>query len=161
MIAPRSKGSREMVHDTWYTRALPILEAISKIEVETSLVQLGDLARETGCTAEEVDIELERLLRAGYAGGTISRTMTGGRAEPWSYVNPILEERGARAIGQWPSDDPYDALIELLDRRINDDATDAETRTKLQRLRGTLVDVGKGVAGGVLGSLIRAGLGLP
>lgn len=87
--------------------------------------------------------------------------MTRGDARPRSYVGPFLHERGARAVGQWPSDDPYKALLAVLDRRIYDEKTDPETKGKLSRLRESFVDVGQGVGTGVLSSLIRAAAGLP
>ena len=37
---------------------------------------------------------------------------------PWFLENSHLGERGLREIGAWPSDDPYDALLELIERQI-------------------------------------------
>jgi hypothetical protein len=72
----------------------------------------------------------------------------------------VLLERGARAVGQWPTDDPYEALLALIDERLLDANLDEETQTKLQRFRNALIDVGKGAAGGLLAALIRSSVGL-
>jgi hypothetical protein len=74
---------------------------------------------------------------------------------------PVLPTVAREPSAQWPSDDSYNALLALLDQRIHDPGTDQEMKSKLERLRGTLVDVGKGAAGGVLASLVRYGLRLP
>jgi hypothetical protein len=149
-----------MASDTWSTRAIPILELIAEIEIDAHQISLGEVADRTGLPVEAVDVELDRLIAAGYAHGEIHRTMSGGDRRVWTYQGPVLAERGSRAVQQWPSDDPFDALLMLLDQRILDPALDPETKTRLERLRGTLVDVGKGAAGGVLAALVRAGLGL-
>lgn len=71
-------------------------------------------------------------------------------------IPPMLTERGARAVGLWPSDDPYELLVALLDRQIAAEDSDDE-RTRLQRLRATVRDVGKGTVTALLVELIKAG----
>ena len=49
----------------------------------------------------------------------------------------------------WPSDDPYEALLALLDRQIA--ATeDPEKRTKLKALQSSVTEVGKQLIAGLL-----------
>jgi hypothetical protein len=50
----------------------------------------------------------------------------------------------------WPSDDVLQAFLELIDRRLATPELEEETRSKLQRLRGSLTDVGNGTASGIL-----------
>jgi hypothetical protein len=150
-----------MVDDTWDNRAVPILEHVATLEATGAPFNLPHVAETLGCSRSEVQIEVDRLRSGGYLGGDLVQKGDGaGGIVVWDFRRPRLLEKGSRAVGQWPSDDPYDALLSLIEQRL-DDETDPETRTKLERLRATLLDVGKGVAGGILGSLIRAGLGLP
>jgi hypothetical protein len=124
------------------------------------LTSLDDISEATGLSHVEIEVELERLIDAGFINGEIHRTMAGDSRGHWRLKGVMLLERGSRVVGQWPSDDPYDALLELIDQRILDDSLDDDTKGRLRRLRGTLVDVGKGAAGGVLAALIRTGLGI-
>ena len=47
-------------------------------------------------------------------------------------VNIGLREKGRRAVGQWPPDDAFDALIARLDARILSTADD-DARSRLKR----------------------------
>lgn len=67
---------------------------------------------------------------------------------------PSLGERGARAISAWPPEDPYDALVTVLDRKLAEE-TNEEQRSKLQKIRDVVLDVGKGVLTAVLTDLAR------
>lgn len=140
--------------------ALPVLEAVAALEGEEDLLSMPELARRAGVEVDLVMVEVDRLLAGGYLGGEVNKVMMGGDPEGVRLMDPVLLERGARAVGVWPTDDPFDGLLTLIDRRLLDDSLDAETRTKLQRFRGVLVDVGKGAAGGLLAALIRAQLGV-
>ena len=74
---------------------------------------------------------------------------TGGDARPWFLENSHLGEKGLRVVGAWPSDDPYDALLALLERKIEATDDPAE-KSKLAALRGSVADVGKQVIAGLL-----------
>lgn len=150
-----------VAEDSWYRRALPILEAIAGLEGDVPIISLGDLGGRAGLTPDEVDLELRRLISAGYALGAVQGFLTGGDKTSWIYEGVGLAERGARAVGKWPADDAYDALLQILDRRIADEGTDPTTKTRLQRMRDTMVEIGQGVAGSVLAALLKSGLGLP
>lgn len=119
------------------------------------LVSLGELAEETGITVDVIDPEVTRLLESGFLRGECRRVM--GPADHWCVLNPVLTEKGARAIGMWPSEDPYEALVALLESRIREE-TDEDQRSRLRKLRDSLREVGKGVAVGVLTELVKLGL---
>ncbi len=149
-----------MAEETWNSRAIPIMEAIAVNEDPHEMVTLDDLSQATGLSHVEVEVELERLIDGEYIQGDIHRTMAGGQRGHWRLDGSVLLERGSRTVGQWPSDDPYEALLALIDKRLLDTTLDEASKTKLQRFHSTLVDVGKGTAGGVLAALIKASVGL-
>lgn len=148
-----------MAEPTWETVAIPIMDAVDALQREgVGSVALVKIAEQSGLTFEQVEAEIDLLVAAGYVGYEVVREQGRPRAARLNFAQ--VYEKGARIIGRWPSSDPYDALLELLDRRILDDRIDDDTRSSLRKLRGALVDVGKGAAGGVLAALVRTGLGL-
>ena len=64
---------------------------------------------------------------------------------------------GMRAVGAWPSDDPYDALVGLLERHIEGNADEVK-RSKLRALQSSVAEVGKAT---VAGLLVGVGQGRP
>lgn len=119
---------------------------------------MAELAEATGLRPELVTPEVERLISSGHLAGELrkylSSDLTSGRLVP-----PQLGERGARAVGAWPAEDPYENLLALLQRRISEEP-DEERKSKLRQFRDGVQDVGKSVAGDVLAALIKAGTGL-
>jgi hypothetical protein len=142
--------------EVWTTRALPILEAVRAHEGE-DILDLSTLVEETGLPDGVVDVELKRLIRADYVSGDYQELMGGPLAS--FLAEPALTERGARCVGLWPSDDPYQLLLELLDRRI-DEEDDVEEKTRWQRIRSGFGEVGKGAAAGLIVELVKAGSGV-
>jgi hypothetical protein len=132
-----------MAEDTWYQLALPVLEYLSHREPFT-FPNVGEMADALGADPNAVVVEIDRLAEAGYIRGGVRKMATGGDPRPWMFHQPELAERGARAVGMWPAEDPYDALLALVERRISEEA-DEERRSKLRRLAGSLADLGKSV----------------
>jgi hypothetical protein len=128
-------------------RALGEAGAYPSIESQDINAQLG---REPD--DERHSIVLEYLQRARYIDG---RRAFGNR---WSFVT--LEERGLIEVAGWPADPGQDygaQLLDLLEERIKA-ADDEGERTRLQRLRDTVTEVGTNVVSGVLTDLARRGL---
>jgi len=44
--------------------------------------------------------------------------LSGGDFSVWALEEGSLGEKRLRIVGAWPSDDPYEALLALLDRSI-------------------------------------------
>jgi hypothetical protein len=116
-----------MAEDTWESRALPLLEALADIETTAPRATLAELEDRTGIPVAAIDVELERLVADRFIAGTISRSF--GPPGSYSLIAFHLLERGSRAVGQWPSDSPYEALLTLLEERIDDPHVDDDTRT--------------------------------
>lgn len=153
--------SSDVAESTWETVAVPILEAVDRLQREQGgapPLRLAEIAEEAGLTIDQVDAEIDLLVTGGWLGYEVVR-MSGGKAT-YRLNHAGVYEKGARIIGRWPPDDPFDALLEMLDARLAEEGLDEDTRTKLERFRGGLLDVGKNVAGGVLTALVRAGVGL-
>jgi hypothetical protein len=67
----------------------------------------------------------------------------------WFLERNALGEKGLRYLRIWPSDDPYEALLALLDPQIAQTA-DPEKKSKLKVLRSSVADVGKQLVAGLL-----------
>lgn len=149
--------------DTWYLRALPILEAVREVEGtdESYVLRIGALADRTGLEPRHVVVEVERLIEAGYLSGKLGGPMSGGDVRPWHIQNARLGAAGARVVGLWPSKDPYEALLAVLERRVAE-APDDETRSKWRKVRDTIgglgKDVGSNLIAGALIEMSRGGL---
>lgn len=145
-----------MAEDRWYRVAVPILEFVHENGDKMRFLNMGAIAAGTGLEPNEVTDEVERLCAAGYLTGPLHEMGTGGDVRPWFLENSHLGERRLREIGAWPSDDPYDALLELIERQIA--ATpDEATKSKLAGLRGSVADVGKATVAGILVQLMTGG----
>ncbi len=152
-----------MTSDSWYSRALPILEAVRDVEgsEESSLLMIGALADRTGLDPRHVAVEVERLIEGGYLSGKTGGPILAGDSRAGHVSRARLAPAGARVVGLWPSDDPYEALLALLERRVAE-APDEETRSRWRRARDTVIglgkDVGTNLLAGVLVELGRGGL---
>jgi hypothetical protein len=150
-----------VVGDRWYSRALPLLETLGALEDEARDIGVPELAGRAGLTAEAVDRELRRLMEAGYVLGQYDDG--GYTRDPAAAVllEFELSAKGARAVGAYPSTDPYEALLAILDRRIAE-APDEDTRSRFQKIRDGLKrlggDVGSNVVANLLAELLRAGV---
>ena len=139
--------------DTWYSLALPIMGWVAEIEGQTIQVTSGEIAGRFDVGDRAAEVELKRLIE----GGWIDALDTTGYGGGLSLMEPRLTEKGARAVGRWPSNDPYEALMAVLESRIVDPDIDATTRSRLVRFRDGLVDVGKGMVSGVLSTVLTTG----
>ncbi len=152
-----------MSSETWYSRALPILEAVRDVEgtEEARALPIGGLAERVELDPSHVAVEVERLIEGGYLSEKLVKPMGGRDVRPWRISNARLAPAGARAVRLWPSSDPYEALLALLERRVAE-APDEDTRSKLRKVRDTIMglgrDVGSNLMANVLVELGRGGL---
>jgi hypothetical protein len=146
--------------DKWHATAVPLLEFIGEHE-GFGVVSIGELADATGLDPTAIAVELERLIADEFVDGEVKKLMSGGDVRPWRVVSPRLAERGARTVGAWPAEDPYEALLEIIDRKI-DAAGDPAERSRWERMRDTIVglgtDVGSNVVASALVELLKVGL---
>jgi hypothetical protein len=75
-----------------------------------------------------------------------------------TLIAPSLRERGRRALGRWPGDEPLRDLIAVIERLIA--SSEPEERTRLERLRAALLGLGEKVGTAVAIAWAKACLGL-
>lgn len=141
-----------MAERTWERRELPILEAIAEADAAGEDVRDSDaLAEHTGLTEADLAAGLRGLVDAEMVAGVehVRRR--------YALAAIHLRERGRRVVGQWPSEDPYDELLAIIERRILE-ADDPQERDRLRRLKNHILDVGKGVVSALLYELLRGGI---
>lgn len=146
----------------WYSRALPILRTIRLLEDDDVRdIGVAELAKRTDLTPGAVQRELRRLMDEDYI---LAEYDDGGYTR--DPANAMLLEfqlsaAGARAVGTYPSRDPYEALVAILERRIAE-SPDEETRSRLRKLldgvKRLTGEVGTNVVANVLVELGRAGI---
>ena len=141
----------------WEARALPVLRAVarayatqpSEIGVSSQAVtdELGPEA-----DADEVGLVLDELERARYVEETLGGDHVPGPA--WCR----LTEKGLQVTAGWPTSSgeiALERLLAIVDERIAAAASDEE-RSKWERLRDGIADVGVGVVTGVLTNVANA-----
>ena len=136
----------------WEERELPILDAIAGVEDDQGekVERIDTIVDLTGLERRDVALGLRALLDAGYVDAIDASSPIVGD-EGAEFLNIGLLERGRRVIGQWPSEDAGDDLLELIRERA-DNATTEEERSRLRRL----FDAGKAVGGKTLTEIVVA-----
>lgn len=143
-----------MVEDTRQSVALPPMEYIHEHGGMLTVLSVEQLSGGTGLEPLVVAEEIDHLAEAGYLAGDLHKTLTGPDPRPWFLERAALAERGLRVVGAWPSEDPYDALIEALDRRVAA-ASDEPTKGRLQALRPSVTEVAKATVAGLIVELAK------
>jgi hypothetical protein len=131
-----------------WTEVRPVLRA-----TYTLLDSEGQTTPEFVCQRLGVQPRDDRTLRALtllYQGGYIDGITIEQSPAP-IFIRPT--EKGLREASGWPDDSSgtqLEVLLRLLDERIESDETSDEEKGKLRRVRGSLVDLGRDVAVGLL-----------
>lgn len=149
-----------MAESTWETLALPILNHLASIEDEESqsgVLDSDTLAEALGQPVQRVDNELVRLYDSGYLRGNLQHAGMGSRRH--HLVAPGISEEGSPDCREVATKRPYELLLRLVEQRISSAST-SEERSRWQRFRDGLVDVGKSGAGGLVVELTKAATGL-
>jgi hypothetical protein len=147
---------------TWESRDLAVLEVIRAAEIkasDTGYAVLRDpqsLAAELDLPRHEILASLRDLAEAQppYVIGTDASDIS-----EWYLTDIRLTERGRRAVGQWPSEEAYDALLQLLSQEI-DAEPEAEKRRGLEKMRDGVLQAGREVGVALLTAWAKAQAGL-
>jgi hypothetical protein len=141
-----------MAEETWNAVARPILNWVAYLGPERTTFDSPELVEALGLDAVVVSQEFGRLEREGYFEGEVIR--------PWDptspffrYVGPGLSAKGLREVGSWPSSDPYEALLSLIDSRI-EGAVDEDEASRWRRVRTKVRDLGTEVGAKVFAALM-------
>lgn len=144
-----------MARDTWESRDRPVLEAIGEADADgRALERESDLPSLTGLEQREVDRALVALRDADMISGIDTTSHDG-----FGMLEIRILPAGRRATGQWPSGDPVQALVRLLEQRA-EAADDPEEKGRLRRLADDAKDVSKQALGEILAVLIRQQTGI-
>lgn len=129
-----------MASETWRVVELPVLEAIAA--AAPGLATSDDVQQATGLDRDVMRRALSDLAESGHLQGEYSQY-----AAFWRSLR--LTERGKQAIGVWPADAAASALLELLQRKV-DEAHDDEERGRWRRA----LDSVRGLGGRTLEQLL-------
>lgn len=154
-----------MAESTWENREVRLLEEVRAIEAEQE--EPGAARRAVPrlkMLADRLDMPMETVSAGMRALATADPPyITGADASTWGGFDILdfrLTERGRRAVGQWPSDHAYDAMLQTLTRQIQDEPQ-PDKRQALEKIRDGVLVVGREVGTGVLTAWIRSVTGLP
>lgn len=145
-----------MADETWFSIEVPVLEYIANNGGWQSSVSVVDISDATGIPVDEVAGSLMKLDQAGFLGGEFVRMMS--PPQNWFVIPGLLSERGLRTVGAWPSEDPYETLLEIIDRQAQAAEADDDRRSRLLRFKDAVVGIGRDVAVGVLVEMARRGV---
>jgi hypothetical protein len=143
-----------MASPTWGTIERPILEAINDGATASGGPRWEDIVAATGLPEDRVQVALRRLFANGWIDGIDVTTMSGG----FQILNLTLLEPALSEIGVWPTD-AYTELLGSLGERI-DAERDPIALSKLERLRGAILEVGQTVATAVLKDALERAAGM-
>jgi hypothetical protein len=144
-----------MAEATWLSQELPILEAIRRAEISGDNVDSAAAAAVPGLPRERYMTIIESLNDASY----LEARILPGDNQIMSVHVLRLMERGRRAVGQWPSEDVFEAFLELLKNRIEETDNDVE-KGRLRRALESMTAIGRQVGTAVLTDLARQAAGL-
>lgn len=143
--------------DVWLTQDLPFLQVVRAAEEEA---EAGDYIRlETIGLKAGIDFDLAKklCLRLGRAGYLYYKPLDSAGGLITAMVEGLTESR--RAVGQWPTDDPWAFLVELLSQQIEDEQDEAK-KGKLIRFRDAVLTGGREVITSVLTEMAKQQMGM-
>lgn len=144
-----------MANRSWEDVELPILDEVVMAHQQGQEAPDTDaLAERTGLDESRVVGAVRTLLLSEHVEAIDASTMGG---EYYMEIRPL--KPALQATGAWPSQDPFDELIRVLEERAAH-AEDPDEATKLRGWRTHLLDVGKGTASGILTAAMRAAMGV-
>lgn len=153
-----------VAQDRWLAVCVPIMEQVREAEDQGQLWSAASAPELPAVSTREVEpesvlIQAASLIRAGYVSGDVIQPMEA--PYPVEVIVSGLEERGRRAIRQWPTDgDPGQVLLWSLEQAIEKE-TDEAKQGKLRQILGSLQEVGTTVVAEVAGGVVRGVMGLP
>jgi hypothetical protein len=145
--------SQPEIVETWSTVELPILRAIVHAQ-QTSAGRIWEVAANA---LPELDKgRFATALFWLYDGGYITADVAKDR---WSITVTGAKPKGLRVVGAWPNpESEFARLIALLGERIS--SAEGVERTKLERVRDSLVDMGESAGAGLITAYLRHYLGI-
>ena len=104
---------------------------------------------------DALSMGIRALIDADYVTAADAGSMGGP-----DWLDIVATEKGRRATGQWPPEDRYQSLVDVIEQMIDDEPDEAK-KGKLRRLVAVIGDVGKDVGTAVLTAWVKSQTGLP
>jgi hypothetical protein len=134
-----------MVNDTWLETDLPILSAIVEVETEGPPgwhIDQRKVLERAGLSLD--NDEWARAILRLQGGGYIDANVNRGGGGVMSCIVAGACDPGRRVTGQWPPDDAYLSLIQVISERI-EDAPDEPTKGRLRAALDGVLGVGRDI----------------
>ncbi len=146
-----SADGNEQTTRTWDIFEMAVLNEIGRAEQAGTEPEIEAALDRAGCPEHRMPTIVKRLKGEGFIEVHVVEAMGG----VFQFLSARLTGQGARVVGFWPSNDPFEDLIRRLDQLIADADGDVE-KTKLQKLRDAAYSLGGDAVRAVLGEIIRA-----
>jgi hypothetical protein len=145
-----------MTDDTWFSRDLPVLDAVVRLrdEIDRSLVLTGaHIVEGTGFSDDDVIGALIRLSPT-YIDVTVGLDSPNG----WNIMR--IHPTARTAVGQWPSAETMLETVLTGLREAADSEPDPEQRSKLKSTVAWMDGAGKDIVIGVMAAIAAKGMGI-
>jgi hypothetical protein len=148
------------VSSDWQENIMPLLCAAADLE--------GRLPPDGHVTQDGLNVALGRPPGDPQTSTTLMQLSAAGYFRDELSVEEVdgpialrLGEKALQRVAGWPggSGDLASELLVLIDRRLADPAVSDDERGRLERLRQTIGEVGKGVVTGLLTALVKSHIG--
>jgi hypothetical protein len=151
----RLKKGADVVRDMWESRDRPLLEAIAEADEQGhSVARVEELTGVGGLSDDQVRRGLKALYQDGLIAAIDASSMSG-----FDLLEIEITGEGRRAIGQWPTADPFADLVRVLEAQIAR-TSDPDERGRLQGVIDALFRLGEGVAANILATWIQRQTGM-
>jgi hypothetical protein len=148
-----------MVQETWTTVAVPLLEQVLAGEVSDPNAATAAVLASANQDAA-VNRTLAALLDDGYLAGATPHWPLGG-SRPHIVADVLrLTPKGRRAVGQWPSGQTGNVLIQVLETTVMQ-MPEGEAKSRLHAFLAAAQQVGTDVLSQVVTNVIKSATGLP
>lgn len=144
------------MEDTWFTRDLPVLEAIVALSEETPMVDADDIDVRTGFDSATVDRALQALK---YADPPLLARMDGDMGRRISLIRGVTSH-ARRLVGQWPSPEVMaERIVTGLEERAENEPDEAK-RGRLRRAVEGMTGAGREIAVDVMAEVVKKQMGV-
>jgi len=159
-LASPSPAPSTPVGSDWHENIMPLLCVAADLE--------STLPPDGLVTQDALNVTLGRPLGDPQTSTALMQLSSAGYFRDELSIDEIdgpiafrLGEKALQRVAGWPggSGDLASELLALIDRRLADPAVSEDERGRLERLRQTLGEVGKGVVTGLLTALVKSHIG--
>lgn len=142
----------------WEEISIPIITYVWEQEqAGSAMIEVDSIAQSMGQDPMRIDAAVRRLYEDGWI--SASKLDHGSYASQSILIQPRVGARGMRAIGQWPTEDPFKELMTVVERRAEAE-TDPDEKSKWMSLAERVTDIGSSAIGAVLAEFLKRSAGM-